>query len=151
MTRIPPSALILGLAGLIPFLWGAATVLSPALSEWSESLLGERNTGLFLLQGYGVVILAFMSGVIWGFATKARGSIATRGYVLSVLPALWAFFLGTGAPGPALIALAAGFAGLLVIDALCVRHGLAPQWWMRLRVLLTSIVVACLAVGAWAA
>ena len=27
------------------------------------------------------------------------------------------------------------------------RWGLAPEWWMKLRVLLTVLVVACLAVG----
>lgn len=150
MTRIPFSALVLGLAGLIPFLWGAITHAIPDLAQWSAGVLGQRFTGQFLLQGYGIVILAFMSGVIWGFATKATGSVATTGYVLSVLPALWAFFMGTGAPAPALIALGAGFVGLLLIDWMFWKQGLAPDWWMALRGLLSAIVVACLAIGAFA-
>lgn len=149
MTRIPTSALLLGLSGLIPFLWGAATHLSPELALWSTTTLGQRFTGSFLLQGYGIVILAFMSGVIWGFATRATGAVAATGYAFSVLPALWAFFMGTGAPGPALIALGAGFIALLMLDRMFQSQGLAPEWWMALRLLLTTIVVLCLAVGAF--
>ena len=41
-------------------------------------------------------------------------------------------------------ALAAGFVGLLGLDWSFWRQGLAPEWWMRLRILLTAIVVLCL-------
>jgi len=95
---------------------------------------------------YGVVILSFMSGVLWGFATKARGVKAAVGYGLSVVPALWAFFMVNGQPGDAAVNLAAGFAGLLMLDWFFAAQGLAPAWWMRLRVLLTAVVLACLAV-----
>lgn len=149
MTRIPLSALMLGLAGLIPFLWGAITHAIPDLALWSTDRFGQRLTGRFLLQGYGIVILSFMSGVIWGFATRATGTVAATGYALSVLPALWAFFMGTGAPAPALIALGAGFVGLLLVDWMFWTQGLAPDWWMALRGLLTGVVVVCLAVGAF--
>ncbi len=43
--------------------------------------------------------------------------------------------------------LIAGFAALLAVDASATRQGLAPGWWMRLRLILTSVVVICLAVG----
>ncbi len=148
MTRIPSPALILGLAGLIPFLWGAATSLSPGLAEVSGAAFGVRFTAQALLQGYGVVILAFMSGVIWGFAARAKGADATFGYVSSVLPALWAFFLGTGERPLALWMLLLGFVALLVLDALFARRGLAPDWWMALRLLLTGVVALCLGIGA---
>jgi hypothetical protein len=39
MTRIPASALVLGLAGLLPFLWGAAGSLAPGLTVWSLGFL----------------------------------------------------------------------------------------------------------------
>ena len=147
MTQIPRSALLLGLAGVLPFVWGALTLLSPALGDWALDTLGGRFTGPYVQLYYGVVILAFMSGVLWGFATKATGEQATTGYVLSVIPALWAFFMtgiGTKASGVSLIV---GFLGLLMIDAAFARWGLAPAWWMKLRVLLTTLVVACLAVS----
>jgi hypothetical protein len=96
---------------------------------------------------YGIVILSFMSGVLWGFATKASGSAAALGYGLSVIPALWAFFTTTGPTPQAISALMLGFVGLLGLDWYFWRQGLAPVWWMRLRLILTSGVLASLAIG----
>ncbi|MDD9717316.1 DUF3429 domain-containing protein [Dinoroseobacter sp. PD6] len=147
MNDIPRSALILGLAGLIPFLFGAGTLVLPGLAAFGMEVLGPRFIGPYVQIFYGTIILAFMSGVLWGFATKATGTVATTGYGLSVIPALWAFFTVGGGSANALTNLIAGFIGLLALDYLFWRQGLAPRWWMHLRVLLTAIVVACLAVG----
>lgn len=145
MGRIPTSALILGLAGLIPFLWGAANVAYPPSGGWVGAWLPPMFRGTYVSLTYGVVILSFMSGVLWGFATKAKGGKAAVGYALSVVPALWGFFMVNGAPGDAAVNLFAGFAGLLMLDYFFSLQGLAPTWWMRLRVLLTAVVLACLA------
>lgn len=147
MTQIPRSALILGLAGVIPFAWGALTVLSDGLAQFSVQTLGPRVTGPYVQLFYGAVILSFMSGVLWGFATKVTGSRAATGYALSVVPALWAFFMTGGGPTSAGMNLIFGFLGLLVLDWQFWRWGLAPQWWMHLRVLLSALVVICLAIG----
>jgi hypothetical protein len=146
MMPIPRAALLLGLAGLIPFVWGAASQLSPGLAEIGLAVAGPRFVGPYVSLAYGTVILSFMSGVLWGFATKATGAAAATGYALSVLPALWAFFMVGGGPAAAAISLIAGFAGLLGLDTLFWRWGLAPPWWMRLRLILTAVVLACLAV-----
>ena len=98
MTGIPRAALGLGLAGLIPFLWGALTVLRPDLAAWGTGALGPRFVGPYVQLFYGAVILSFMSGVLWGFATRATGRVAAAGYALSVIPALWAFFMTGGGP-----------------------------------------------------
>jgi hypothetical protein len=143
---IPRSALLLGLAGLIPFAWGALTVLSPQLAGWGASALGPRFVGPYVQLFYGSVILSFMSGVLWGFATKAKGALAGVGYALSVIPALWAFFMTGGGPVTAAGNLITGFLGLLLLDWQFWRWGLAPRWWMALRMLLTAGVVLCLAV-----
>lgn len=144
--RIPRAALILGLAGLIPFLWSAATYLSPGLSNWSAQWLSPMFLGAYVGLTYGTVILSFMSGVLWGFATKAEGRAAAFAYVLSVVPALWAFLMVTDASDISTIFLAAGFIGLLPLDAMFSAWGLAPAWWLRLRVMLTVVVLACLAI-----
>jgi hypothetical protein len=146
---IPRSALILGLAGLIPFLWGAATQLNTGLADWGLRAFGPRFVAPYVGLAYGTVILSFMSGVLWGFATRATGATAATGYALSVIPALWAFFMVGGGPVSAAINLMAGFAGLLALDWTFWRQGLAPEWWMRLRVLLTAVVLACLALVAF--
>lgn len=151
MTRIPAVPLLLGLGGLIPFLWGAATVLFPGLVTSTAGVLPGRFMGDLVMQVYGLIILSFMAGVIWGFGTRAEKSQAGLYYALSVLPPIWAFFTATGATGPSLAALIAGFVALLPIDWTAVRAGLAPSWWMSLRLLLTMVVVICLAIGLWGA
>ncbi|MBA3909544.1 MAG: DUF3429 domain-containing protein [Rhodobacter sp.] len=144
--RIPRTALILGLAGLIPFLWSAATYLSPTLYGWAGQWLPPMFLGAYVGLTYGTVILSFMSGVLWGFATKAEGGEAAVAYTLSVIPALWAFLMVTDASANSTIFLAAGFVGLLLLDAMYSTWGLAPRWWLRLRVMLTVVVLASLAV-----
>lgn len=147
MMQIPRAPLILGLAGLIPFVWGAATYLFDPLAAWGASALGPRFVGPYVQLFYGSVILSFMSGVLWGFATQASGTQAATGYVLSVIPALWAFFMTGGGPTTAGVNLIFGFLGLLALDFAFATWGLTPRWWMKLRLLLTAIVVACLSVG----
>ncbi len=148
MNAIPRAALLLGIAGLIPFLWGVATLWFPGLAAFGTEAFGPRFVGPYVQLSYGTVILAFMSGVLWGFATKATGRVAASGYGLSVMPALWAFFFVGGGPVSAAIYLATGFIALLGLDYMFWRQGLAPSWWMHLRVLLSVVVVACLAVTA---
>lgn len=147
MTDIPRIPLCLALAGLLPFVWSAATVLSPDLAGWTQTTLGARFIGPYVGLFYGAVILSFMSGVLWGFATKMTGPSATTGYVLSVLPALWVFFTHGGGAYSAGITLMIGFAGILALDWLFWRDGAAPHWWMRLRLMITAIVLLCLLVG----
>lgn len=145
--RIPPAALLLGLAGLIPFLWAALLVLGFfPLPDWPlpQTLLGD---GRLIMIRYGGIILPFMAGVLWGFATNARGRQAIAAYALSVLPALWWFFMPGGGVTSALTNLTTGFLGLLLLDYAFYRWDLTPSWWMALRIQLTVIVVLCLCIG----
>ena len=136
---IPRPALTLGLAGLIPFLWSAATHLSPALSAWAGQFLSPMFLGAYVGLTYGTVILSFMSGVLWGFATRTEGWLP---YALSVVPALWCFFTVTDGTEASSILLIAGFLGLLLLDATFSAQGLTPRWWMRLRLPLTASLPA---------
>ncbi|SFG98362.1 Protein of unknown function [Palleronia marisminoris] len=144
MTRIPAAPLALGLVGLLPFLWGVLTSFVPSLSLWTAQTISPRFVGPYVQLAYGTVILSFMSGVLWGFATKAAGAVAASGYALSVVPALWAFFFVGGGPVSAATWLALGFVGILGLDFMFQKQGLAPGWWMSLRVLLTAVVVLTL-------
>ncbi|MGB0660603.1 MAG: DUF3429 domain-containing protein [Mangrovicoccus sp.] len=147
MAKIPKSALYLGLAGVLPFIWGVATELLPPLYDLGLGTLGPRFVGQYVQVAYGTVILAFMSGVLWGFATRTEGQAAAAGYGLSTLPALWAFFFVGGGADRAAGFLIAGYLGLLGLDYLFWRYGLTPEWWMQLRNLLTLLVVGCLTLG----
>lgn len=144
--RIPRPALLLGLAGLVPFLWSAATYLSPALSAWAGQVLSPMFLGAYVGLTWGTVVLCFLSGALWGFATRAEGRDASVAYTLSVIPALWSFVMVPDASDTSAIFLAAGFAGLLLLDATFTAWGLAPRWWLRLRVMLTVVVLACIAI-----
>ena len=145
---VPRIALWLGLAGLIPFLWSALTQIWEPASALTLRSLGPRFVGPYVGLAYGTVILSFMSGVLWGFTARAERT-AGIGYALSVIPALWAFFMVGGGPVSAAINLMAGFAGLLALDFAFQRWGLAPDWWMPFRVMLTLIVLVCLGVTAF--
>ena len=139
---IPTPALTLGLLGLIPFLLGLAQIygydlIPPALRENSRVNLPSTGAGLMLI--YGKIVLSFMGGALWGLAA---GRATWLLLILSVIPALWAFLL----VGGDLVLLAFGFIGLLGIDLLFAQFGLAPKWWLRLRVMLTAVVVICLLV-----
>ena len=103
---IPRGALVLGLAGLLPFLWGALGLLVPALGDATVALLGQRFNAGYILISYGTVILCFMSGVLWGFATKTND---IKAFALSTMPALWAFFTIGGGPQQATSAVLIGF------------------------------------------
>ena len=144
MTVVPRVPLALGVAGLLPFAWGAATMFSDALASWGAQSLGARFVGPYVQLSYGSVILSFMSGVLWGFATRARGLVAATAYALSVIPALWAFLLVGGGPVSAATYLIAGFVGITGIDLMFWSQGLAPRWWMALRLPVTAVVVLCL-------
>lgn len=150
MSRIPAPALLLGIAGLIPFIWAALLILG--LSGGQEVNLPPvlSGDGRLILIRYGGIILPFMSGVLWGFATKASGGRAVAAYALSVLPALWWFFMpGTGVTS-GLSNLATGFLAVLILDFFFQRWALTPAWWLTLRIQLTVIVLICLAIGIWA-
>ena len=146
MNAIPRAALWLGLAGLLPFLWGVLTMLAPSLAQSTVQIAGPRFIGPYAQLSYGIVILSFMSGVLWGFATRAEGREAALGYALSVIPALWCFFMVGGGPTSASIYLFAGFVGLLGLDWHFAQRNLTPPWWMHLRILLTVVVLICLGI-----
>lgn len=146
MLGIPRAPLWLGLAGLLPFLGGAFVIVTDLEITASGFTFFFAPEGQTILAHYGVVILAFMSGVLWGFATRSDRALP---YILSVLPALWTFFYATGPETRALLNLALGFIALLGLDAWFMAKSLAPPWWLRLRLLLTAVVVPCLLVGAY--
>ena len=130
----PPAAMVLGAAGLIPFLWG---VVALQTGMFSPAGLPVR----LAVEGYGLMIFSYMAGCFWPFAARMGGA---GGYVLAVAPVL--VLIALVVPGLLSMtqALILGFAGLLPIDWYFARAGAAPTWWMRLRLPLSAVVVASL-------
>ena len=147
MKKIPNSALILGLSGLIPFFWGTVTSLDFFLENLKLTGLSEEYTGARINLTYGTIILAFMSGVLWGFAANVGGKRQPIGFILSVLPALWAFFTFNGLLINPLAGLIIGFLGVFAIDVRFHYWQLTPEWWLSLRCILTLLVIICLSVN----
>lgn len=157
MWGIPRAPLALGLAGTLPFIAGALFSHYPGLLATLSGMpiFAARLFGAGLLSAYGIVIFAFMSGVLWGFATKAPTEMSARYYVLSVIPAILVFLYAiygfatplVGFGQPSLLPLIVGFLCLLIWDYLFWNAGLTPEWWMKLRSLITMVVVISLLLG----
>lgn len=135
MGSIPRAAALLTALGALPFLAGALM----AMLGWEF----HYKSGQDILASYSWVIMSFMGGCLWGFAAKAETD-GLKWYGISVLPALYAFFVSDHG----LLLLAAGFVALLGLDWLFQRAGLAPIWWMRLRIPVSLVVILCLVIGA---
>ena len=143
--KIPGLALWLGLAGLIPFVTGAASL-------WANIPLLPPETGLKLAIIYGAIILSFLGGIRWGTAIgpydSGRQTLEFSASVLGSLAGLAAAFLPAI---PALALLIAGFLMQGLWDVMSVDSGRLPGWFGRLRMILTagavvSLVAALLAV-----
>jgi hypothetical protein len=138
---MPPEAKILGLGGVIPLVAGAVVVASV------RDPFGIPLTHMLI--AYAAVILAFLGGIHWGFASAAlaRSTVeldAPRILGLSVLPPL-ASCIGVVLPTAyGALFLACAFTLVLLLDRASEQLGYTPFWWMKLRLRLTVTVVLLL-------
>ena len=141
MTRqLPVLAVLLGLAGLLPFIGCGLLAVTPS---------GER--GAQALAAYGAVILAFLGGVHWGFALLEPSGRGERLRLsLGVLPSLvgWvALLLSIAVNADAgLGLLLIGFVATTLVEARGAAAGLIPSGYIRLRYGLSGLVVTVLTI-----
>lgn len=139
---VPLGAVILGVAGLIPFLGFAA--LSVAGNDGGLGTLGLSPRTI--LSAYGAVIASFLGGIRWGAAAARNAGSAD--YLLAIVPSLIAW-AALAAPAPwdlrilGVLVLAWG-----LIDQDLPRRGLVPRWLGRLRLVLSGVAGAALLVAA---
>lgn len=138
---LPPLAIVLGLAGLLPVIGCGLAAISSAEPRSGQMLLA--------LIGYGAVVLSFLGGVHWGFALTEDPPRSERArLVLGALPALvgWlALLVQLVLPAEVgLAVLIAGFIGAVVIEAQARQRTLVPRGYMVLRWALSIVVVALL-------
>ena len=136
---MPRPALVLAIAGLVPFVGTALGAYVPL------ALLEPFGTPHEILLSYGKIILSFMGGCLWGFGTRSDDAMGLS-LSISVLPALYAFLL----VGDNLFLLALGFALLLVADFWFAMRKLAPDWWISLRIPISAAAILCSLAGALA-
>lgn len=140
---IPPAALVLGWAGVIPFAAGSAVVaigLQPA------------ETWAFVpLLAYAAVILSFLGGVRWGLglrlASQDRLPIVLA---WSVVPSLvaWVAVCLYARPLLALALLILAHAAQGWFDVRTAAIDGAPRWYAKLRLHLATTVTLCLLAAA---
>ncbi len=128
----------IGIAGLVPFcLLALACWLASA--EW----LGDFIQGQMV---YSVITLSFLGGIHWG-ATMVSADLSARqtkrALLWSVTPTLIAF-LSTMAANFHLALIAAGFIATYQVDKRLYQWYKLPDWFIRLRLILTCVVVAAL-------
>ena len=137
---VPAVAVVLGAAGLIPFVAGA-------VAFHLDGAIADALRTIFI--PYGVIILSFTGAIHFGLAMGPGepGRIMSRAmqFIFSVAPALWALATIYFAPDRAGLLLSLGFGLVLAFDMRAVRDGAAPRWYPRLRVPLTVVVVVCFA------
>ncbi|GJD94970.1 DUF3429 domain-containing protein [Methylobacterium iners] len=141
-TPVPPLALVLGIAGLIPFLGFAFLSISGNDGGLSTIGLSPRT----ILSAYGAVIASFLGGIRWGAAAAREGS--NLDYLVAILPSLIAW-TALALPAPwdlrvlGILVLAWG-----LIDQDLPRRGLVPRWLGWLRLALSGVAGAALLVAA---
>ncbi|MDQ0347517.1 DUF3429 domain-containing protein [Ancylobacter vacuolatus] len=130
------TAWLLASAGTLPFLAAIA----------DAAVLGAGRVGT--VQIYGALIASFVCGMHWAAALFAPQTLAVRLFVLSNVAALLAWLAALLAPQPGFLILAAIFVALLGVDQHLRVRGLWPDWFWKLRVAISAVVVsACVWIG----
>jgi hypothetical protein len=139
-SRIPAPALILGSAGLIPFVLTLLVMLagSEAWQPWAATVL----------RSYAVVILSFLGAVHWGAAlweTDTKRLWRSLGWgvtpsllawIALLLPLAWSWLILLG-----------GFSAQYMMDRYTVQQNRMPLWYAELRRWLTLGVVLILSLA----
>jgi hypothetical protein len=137
MIAVARLAILVGIAGLVPFISAIIALLT--MSQDSALILHY-----FYI--YSAGILAFMAGIYWPLAMQ----LDNRCYPLSPLVTMLlsqVFFVSAGiglllpAAGQVVLYTVA-YLGLYVVDARWMRV-YWPKWYLKLRLGLTSAVVVC--------
>jgi hypothetical protein len=125
-------ALALMASGALPFIGGAFLALTSA--AFARGLQADM-----IAIAYGAVILSFLGGIRWGAALN-QGHAATL--LISVLPSLAGFGALLLSSVQSLTLLIIGFAAQAAWDF--IAPGQLPQWFVRLRMAVSAVVIACL-------
>ena len=111
---------VLPVAGLLALAWGDAA--------WQQQALNLASV-------YGALILSFLGGIHWGFATA--GFVSAKHFFVSVIPSLWAW---VALASPDLYNLIGIIFGLILFFSYEKHSAVTsrlPIWYLPLRARLT--------------
>ena len=130
--RVPKSVMLASLLGLIPILVGLASTFNIGLREsWKEELIRIAII-------YSGFILSFMSGCVFYISSLDRERVFLLW--LSIVPVLLAL-LSVAVPFMQSFVIALGFLIVLEIERKLYKFKTLPEWWLNLRLPMTTIVV----------
>lgn len=149
MIRVPLPALVIGWLGLVPFVYAVLLIFARpgSLPTFGIAPSGPAG-GLHVLEVFGAAILAFMGGCLWGFASAPPRVPRWTLLLAASVPVVAAYFALQPHPARSCVFLAFGFVILQGIDIAFQRLGVAPAYWLTLRLPLTAGVMTCLLIGA---
>lgn len=141
MLRLPLAVAALGWAGLLPALAATIAVIAGPV-EWREVAAAAGAS-------YAALILSFLGGSWWGLAAASRAAPPREAALaVAVLPSLAGWMALMLDRGAGLMLLGLLFVAVLPGDSWLARAGLAPAWWLRLRVPLSlGMASAALVMG----
>ena len=154
MNNIPKPALTVGLMGLFPFVAiSGLQVITIDENKPLYLLLNNQQLDNILIL-YGIIILSFISGSFWTMAIKSEFPLNKSVYVISILPSLIMFvflachvLLVINNLAYSFFIMISRFIGILMFDLYFSNLNLTPSWWLKLRFILTPIVLIALFVG----
>ena len=130
--RVPKSVMLASLLGLIPILVGLASTFNIGLRE---SLKEELIRIAIIYSGF---ILSFMSGCVFYVSSLERERVFLLWF--SIVPVLLAL-LSVAVPFMQSFVIALGFLIVLEIERKLYKIKTLPEWWLNLRLPMTTIVV----------
>ena len=130
--KVPKSVMLASLLGLIPILVGLASTFNIGLRE---SLKEELIRIAIIYSGF---ILSFMSGCVFYISSLDRERVFLLWF--SIVPVLLAL-LSVAVPFMQSFVIALGFLIVLEIERKLYKIKTLPEWWLNLRLPMTTIVV----------
>ena len=130
--KVPKSVMLVSFLGLIPILVGLASTFNIGLSE---NLKDELIRIAIIYSGF---ILSFMSGCVFYVSSLDRERVFLLWF--SIIPVLLAL-LSIAIPFMQSFVIALGFLIVLEIERKLYKFKTLPEWWLNLRLPMTTIVV----------
>ena len=139
--KSPNIALVLGFSGAIPFISLAFVLVFGIPQSFDNAVLWLRS--------YGALILSFLGGVTWGQVMHHRTiEVNLEGlnkyFVISVCPALLGWLSILIEPVPGMAVLTISFILIFFTDIKFATDYFVPPWYIRLRKVLTCLVLISL-------
>ena len=139
MAKIPNKVKYLSYAGIIPIIMGVIGSLDLYFISNRLNLLLVEIAFFF-----SASILSFLGGCLFVFETHSKSEFNFKGIFISMCPSIWAVF-SLLLPMTSFL-LAIGFLGTLERERTLSRLIIFPNWWLKLRFSLTTLMVISLVI-----